>query len=421
MKNYRIVRLAGMNSQAAMQQLYENYATLSQSSYAQQQKVIFDNAYMYSDTFSKEMRKLGHEAEEIVYDVEPLQMRWMEEQGSKVESKNWRTEIVLAQLAKMRPEIVFFQDIHALPLEVKQKLKELVPSIRKIVIFRGFPGIDRGLFQELAVADLLLVGSPILVDRCREQGLNPHLAYHFFDTSILERLKMGEKKIPFSFIGSSGFGYEAHRDRYHMLMRLLEKTNIELWIDEPRTKITWKAVLADAIRSGLSLCPSSLLERLEHPARLKKLARQAVERKRALKSSTPEAAKPLRQLFPGRCRDPLFGLQMFEMLQQSKLVLNRHSMPAEGFVDNIRLFQTTGVGSCLLTDTGNNMRDLFEPDREIVTYSSFDECIEKANYLLNHEKEMAAIADAGQKRTLKDHNATVRYGQVNALIQPLFF
>ncbi|MDQ3755068.1 MAG: glycosyltransferase, partial [Acidobacteriota bacterium] len=70
---------------------------------------------------------------------------------------------------------------------------------------------------------------------------------------------------------------------------------------------------------------------------------------------------------------------------------------------NMRLFEATGVGSCLLTDWRANISTLFEPDREVVTYRNAEECIEKATYLLDHESERQQIARAGQRRTLREH------------------
>ncbi|MBK7501080.1 MAG: glycosyltransferase family 1 protein [Ignavibacteriales bacterium] len=50
-----------------------------------------------------------------------------------------------------------------------------------------------------------------------------------------------------------------------------------------------------------------------------------------------------------------------------------------------------------------NISDFFEPDKEVVTYNSSEECVEKVNWLLLHPNELKQIADAGQKRTLKIH------------------
>ena len=85
----------------------------------------------------------------------------------------------------------------------------------------------------------------------------------------------------------------------------------------------------------------------------------------------------------------------------------------------MRMFQATGVGTCLLTDTGRNMADLFEEDHEVVTYSSIEECIEKVNYLLEHDDVRRQIATAGQKRTLRDHTVMNRCQQIDEILQKM--
>ena len=45
----------------------------------------------------------------------------------------------------------------------------------------------------------------------------------------------------------------------------------------------------------------------------------------------------------------------------------------------IRLFESTGLGSCLLTDYKNNLTEFFSTD-EIITYRNNDEAVEKIKY-----------------------------------------
>jgi spore maturation protein CgeB len=80
------------------------------------------------------------------------------------------------------------------------------------------------------------------------------------------------------------------------------------------------------------------------------------------------------------------------------------------------MFHATGLGSCLINDSGPNLRDLFEPDSEIVVYRSIEECVEKVRYLLDHDEEREAIAEAGRRRTLRDHTYARRSEQLDALI-----
>ncbi len=83
----------------------------------------------------------------------------------------------------------------------------------------------------------------------------------------------------------------------------------------------------------------------------------------------------------------------------------------------MRLYEATGVGTCLLTDWKENLSELFDPGREVVTYKNTDEAIEKVRYLLDHESERTAIAAAGQRRTLRDHTANQRAGAFAEIIR----
>jgi len=83
--------------------------------------------------------------------------------------------------------------------------------------------------------------------------------------------------------------------------------------------------------------------------------------------------------------------------------LNIHADSSPQFAFNMKLFETTGVGSCLLTDWKENINQLFEEDEEIVTYRSPEECVQKAKWLLANSRELGIIAKKGQQRTFASH------------------
>ena len=56
-------------------------------------------------------------------------------------------------------------------------------------------------------------------------------------------------------------------------------------------------------------------------------------------------------------------------------------------------------------------------DKEIVTYSSKEEALEKVNYLINNQDELSAIAKAGQSRTLKEHTYEIRMKELFEIIK----
>jgi spore maturation protein CgeB len=115
------------------------------------------------------------------------------------------------------------------------------------------------------------------------------------------------------------------------------------------------------------------------------------------------ALPTMQDRYSQRCHAPVFGLRNYEILGRSKIVFNSHINIAGSYAANIRLFEATGMGACLITDWKDNLRDLFEPDVEVMTYRTVAECAEKVNYLLKHPAELKGIASAGQRRTLREH------------------
>src|SRR5439155_26719771 len=46
----------------------------------------------------------------------------------------------------------------------------------------------------------------------------------------------------------------------------------------------------------------------------------------------------------------IYGLQMYQAICNSRITLNIHADSSDKFASNMRLFEVTGVGGCLLTD-----------------------------------------------------------------------
>ncbi len=122
---------------------------------------------------------------------------------------------------------------------------------------------------------------------------------------------------------------------------------------------------------------------------------------------------PLRQRHHGEA----WGLQMFSLLAGSRITLNRHIDVAENHANNMRLFEATGCGALLLTDYRDNLGELFEIGREVVAYRSPEEAVLLARYYQQHPEEAAAIARAGQQRTLRDHSYQRRMHQTAQILE----
>ncbi|MDR3640142.1 MAG: glycosyltransferase [Humidesulfovibrio sp.] len=435
MSSFSFARIAGVHYPRAIEHFYETTPGAEDFTYTQLQEKFFHGSYVYGDSITHGMRELGHESHEIVYDFFKMQQRWAWESGIRMDEETRAGQIrtVLDQIRRFRPEVVFFQDIYALPKDIRATLKDRFPFIKLVVIYRGYPGVDESLFDELASADVLLVGSPIMQQALAKRGMTSHLVYHSFDKRILDRLGYPLNPNPIydlTFAGSTGFGRGlAQQDRFWFLKQLLDDTDLIIWGDEVRSKDL-----------GASL--SMLLDRAQHMSKLeflnflvrggaRKIRQLARERLYMLKAPpTPSVQQvseegvmpmvPLGDIYPDKVKGPAFGLELYQLFQQSKMTLNRHTDAARkgGYVDNMRLFQATGAGTCLVTDTGRNMGDLFEEDREVVVYSSYEECLEKVRYLLEHDDERREIAHRAQTRTLSEHEVVVRCAQIEEILKP---
>jgi spore maturation protein CgeB len=119
---------------------------------------------------------------------------------------------------------------------------------------------------------------------------------------------------------------------------------------------------------------------------------------------------------PGCYHGEAWGLAMYRVHRESKLALNRHGDVAGDYAVNMRLYETTGVGTMLLTDAKVNLAELFEPGREVETYTDEDELVEKVAFYLEHEEQRRAIAAAGQARTLREHTYARRMEELAALL-----
>jgi spore maturation protein CgeB len=99
------------------------------------------------------------------------------------------------------------------------------------------------------------------------------------------------------------------------------------------------------------------------------------------------------------------------------VVFNLHTDTALGSVGNMRMFETTGLGACLLTDRGENLGELFEDGSEVVSYGSIEQCRERLRYLQENDSARQQIAAAGQARTLRDHTIANRCALVDHLLR----
>lgn len=87
----------------------------------------------------------------------------------------------------------------------------------------------------------------------------------------------------------------------------------------------------------------------------------------------------------------------------AKIVLN-NLHPGEIWGVNCRAFEIPACGGFQMINYRQGLKQLFEIDKEIITFNNFNVLIEKLDYYLEHDSERKAIAEAGKERAHIDHS-----------------
>jgi len=370
--------------------------------------------YSLSNFFARHMETLGHPAQDLFASIEPLQKAWARENKVAYPPETWLNSIVIAQVQSFQPDVLFLQDMSLFDPAFRAQLREASPKPLFMIGWRGAPSGDFSSFGDL---DLIVAPYPHFVENLKSHGATAALLCLGFEASVLDVVNCRQRRdLDFIFAGSLGSQKGIHAQRFALIENLLASTPLQVWGTGP----SLEPMLPRSRRSNFvlnAIYQSNLaLDQLKVPERFK--ARIPLVQRGMYWGENP-AWPTLRERYPGRIRPPVFGLEYYRLLARAKITLNVHPDLAANYAGNMRLFEATGMGTCLMTEWKENLADLFEPELEVVTYRSAKECIEKVRYLLDHEEERQAIAAAGQRRTLRDHTLATRVRQLDELINPM--
>jgi spore maturation protein CgeB len=401
----RILKL-GVYPSAYLEPFYRARPQLARAEYATQHAALMYDAFGSADFWTSALAALGHETTDLVINAEPLQRAWAREHDMTWPATRWAQEIGRAQIRAFRPDVLLVADYSFVDAAFLRQVQDECPSIRQTLVWCGAPYGNADVFR---ACDLVLSCVPELVDDFRAQGLRAAHLHHGFAPQVLERLTPTSPSVDFTFLGSVSLASSFHRERERILAALVDETSIEI-----RTEVTTSSLRKRAGESARILAFDVVTKAQQLGLPISKLP---LARKVARWPARPGRSATIDPRIAKRATGPLFGLAMFNRLRESRVTLNTHIDLSRRNASNMRLFEATGVGTCLLTDHKDNLPELFEPDGEVVTYDSVAECVEKVRYLLAHESDRAAIAAAGQRRTLRDHTFAHRAQQLDAILR----
>lgn len=402
--SYCFVKITTYN-QFFLKTYYQKNPEIIYESYSSQFNHLMSQGFSWSDFYAKHLNTIGVEAYEIVANAMPAQNTWAKEH--KMESIKSQ-DIIKTQLKALKPDVVLFQDPFSFDKSWIASLKTDIKSIKKIIGWCCCPFLNYVTYFDKF--DFILTGTPGFLHNFQKLGLTSYQINHAFETSLLPKIidnKNWQIASDVVFLGSIILGADYHLNRQVLLEKIIKsQLNVKIYSNLPTDGHIKKLLKYSVWKTSKTLTRIGLANLIGQIPVLKKAA---------LWQDCPIATYS--QTLKQAVNPPLYGLKMLQTLSRSKVGLNIHGEIADQYAGNVRLYEVTGVGSCLVTDWKKNLGDLFEIDREVVAYKSPEECVEKIKWLLEHPKEREEIAKAGQARTLKDHTFAQRAVQLDEIIR----
>jgi spore maturation protein CgeB len=358
---------------AFLRWLYAQHPGLERQPYEHQMRVGNECLFGTADFYSSSLRKLGYEAWDIHANNEFMQKAWARENRLRLRGdwrwkfrmrrgivpwvsrvqRAWFYDILKAQIEHYNPDILLNLAMDGISSSF---LKEMKPYVRLLMGQHAAP-LPEG--EDFSCYDLVVSSLPNLVKHFRRMGIPAERHLLAFEPQVLQKLRDGEPKTPITFVGSMTLH---HDGRVRLLESLCRYLDIKIY------------------GKGVDYLPKDSL---------------------------------IRQRYQGEA----WGVDMYQILFNSKITVNHHIGMAKSYANNTRLFEATGVGTLLVTDWKKNLREMFEPGKEVVAYHSPEECADMIEYYLQHDEERETIARAGQRRTLRDHTYSNRMQELVDIIR----
>lgn len=319
-----------------------------------------------ADFYSRHLRALGWDAVDVIANHDELQQKWARE------SEYWNGyafDVLGAQIEDSEPDVVFLQDLSlaAGPISMTYRIGDCLLAGQ---LSCPWPGDD--IVRQFHI---LFSSFPHYIERIQKLGVRAIYNPLAFEDKVLHDLTHGPEEM--------GSWWYAPPDRIHDVVFIGGVGNPSHW------------------KYGMEV--------------LEAVAREIPTFKwwgYGVRELPADSA--LRSKYQGEA----YGIDMYEILLQSTICLNRHGEVAEGYANNMRLFESTGCGALLLTERSPNLSKFFSLE-EVVRYSSPKEAVWMVRYFLEHDAARRKIAAAGQKRTLKDHTYAQRMKVVSETLKEM--
>jgi spore maturation protein CgeB len=340
---------------------YTQHPGLEGRPYEEQLRIRIESMFGGPYLYSNNLKKVGHEANDIYVNNEYMQKAWAREHGfrlrgdwrwefrlrrgivpwiSRIKEQRWFYDILAAQIKYHKPDVLFNQAMDDISSRFLQEMK---PHVKLLMGQHAASPLPKG--ADFSCYDLVISSFPPTVEHFRQKGIAAELNRLGFAPEWLSCMDGEERPFDITFIGNF---HRIHSSRVELLEALCCRfPQIKVW-----------APHVDHLTPGSSI----------------------------------------RKCYQGLA----WAREMYKIFSRSKMTLNHHG-DIFAYANNSRLYEATGMGALLITDWKENLHEMFEPGKEVVAYRSPEECAELIRYYLEHDDEREAIARAGHNRATSEH------------------
>jgi len=388
-----------------LQEYYQSNPHIITQSYQEQYQHLMDQGYGYSNYFPQHLQhNYSLSGTELIHNAIPLQGAWAKEHGLELQGN----PLLLAQLKQYKPEILFIQDSINFSEAFIQKIRAEVSSVRLLIGHCCAPYNSESL-KAFRHYDVILACSDRFLEDFRSKNIRSYLFPHAIESSLIHKIEDHPDPVnEIIFIGSLLYRSGFHKDRISYIEEIL-RNKLPLRIygqldSDPffTLKAKQAAYLALKLLSALNMKGVYEYRSFQKIGQLNEMPRRG-RYASAIKKSISNY--------------PVFGLDMLNAIAGYAIGFNLHGEVAGEYAANVRMFEVTGAGTLLVTDHKKNIQSLFEPDSEILTYRTKEECVDKLRWAIDHPAEAGKMGRAGQQRTLRDHSVEKRVDLLHEIIQ----
>ena len=339
---------------------YKTHHGLSLRDSVEQGKALFNDAFSAIHAVVPYLQGDDLIAEYFVSGAKFLQMAWSKEHGITFPANDsWELEMVRRRIEVFRPDVLYLAN----PITYDARFLSTLTHKPRLIL--GWRAADIPCSTDWNGYDVILSGLPRLLALAKALGaVDGVLFAPGMPIWIAETVADISQDTDVCFVGSIS----------------------------PSQHVNRRALLDIVARAAAKYGFSLALHLFCHPSLI-----------------TPAMRPFLRQ--------PVFGMEMHRALRRGRIVLDDRAN--HGFVlpdgtkkidlggsdtINMRLFEGTGGGSLLLTESLEGLSRFFEPEQEIITYRDPIELVQRILYFLQKPEARSAIASAGQRRCLTDHS-----------------